>query len=352
MNRLEARYRRVLRVLPAPYRQVWEEEMVATFLQSVATGDPELDEFAAEYGSPGWSETTSVLGLAVRLRLGGSGAPARSFTWGQAVRLAVLVALLGHAVLGAIDMAIMSWRHNLLPGQSGPTGPSPLRNVSSLDVAVLAEQFAGVAWLLAYVMLVLDRQRTAQLLAALSVPALAVAATIHTDVTADGGQAMVIRGWVGLLLAAVLAGALTAFHRDAPPPRRLPWLAALPACAAAGGALIWLTWPTDPARYPPLDWLSLCSIALLATVAGYAAHSRGRTTGSPALPLALALLANAVLALRAASLLDYVLIVSEPGASVPRTLAFTETAVLLAVTIPLVWHATRTLRRTLMTAPA
>jgi len=42
---LEDRYRAVLRVLPASYRAVWEEEMVCTFLDSTRTGDPDDDEF-------------------------------------------------------------------------------------------------------------------------------------------------------------------------------------------------------------------------------------------------------------------------------------------------------------------
>jgi hypothetical protein len=40
MTRLEERHRRVLRSLPAPYRKIWEEDMVATFLARVATDDP------------------------------------------------------------------------------------------------------------------------------------------------------------------------------------------------------------------------------------------------------------------------------------------------------------------------
>ena len=37
-SRLEQRYRRVLRLLPAPYRLAWEEEMVATFLATMDSG--------------------------------------------------------------------------------------------------------------------------------------------------------------------------------------------------------------------------------------------------------------------------------------------------------------------------
>jgi hypothetical protein len=38
---LEQRYRRVLRLLPGYYRDKWEEDMVAAFLDSWMTGDPD-----------------------------------------------------------------------------------------------------------------------------------------------------------------------------------------------------------------------------------------------------------------------------------------------------------------------
>ena len=69
MSVLEDRYRTVLRVLPGSYRAVWEEEMVSTFLDSTRTGDPDDDEFIAEYGRPSLTEVASVATLAVRVRL-------------------------------------------------------------------------------------------------------------------------------------------------------------------------------------------------------------------------------------------------------------------------------------------
>ncbi len=76
---LERRYRRVLRLLPGWYRQQWEQDMVAAFLDSWLTGDPEEDEAIIEFCKPSWAEVASVAGLAVRLYLGGPGtrAPAR-----------------------------------------------------------------------------------------------------------------------------------------------------------------------------------------------------------------------------------------------------------------------------------
>ena len=40
---LEQRYRRVLRLLPGYYRDKWEEDMVAAFLDSWLTGDRHHD---------------------------------------------------------------------------------------------------------------------------------------------------------------------------------------------------------------------------------------------------------------------------------------------------------------------
>ena len=67
MSTLETRYRSVLRLLPLPYRQVWEEEMVATFVESMMPDDPNDADFVAEFGRPAWSEVASVAALAVRL---------------------------------------------------------------------------------------------------------------------------------------------------------------------------------------------------------------------------------------------------------------------------------------------
>ena len=61
MSVLEDRYRRVLRALPAAYRARWEEEMVATFLASMATDDPDEAEYLGDYGRPSWSEVASVM---------------------------------------------------------------------------------------------------------------------------------------------------------------------------------------------------------------------------------------------------------------------------------------------------
>jgi len=130
---LEQRYRRVLRLLPGYYRQRWEEDMVAAFLDSWHSGDPEDDEWAPEFCKPTWGEVASVAGLAARLHLGGAATPRRYFAWGQAVRRAVLAVLLVHAVLGLEVLVRTAWSRRLfgLPAPPAslavfsPGGPGP-----------------------------------------------------------------------------------------------------------------------------------------------------------------------------------------------------------------------------------
>jgi hypothetical protein len=123
--RLEQRYRRVLRLLPGYYRERWEEDMVAAFLDSWLTSDPCTDECVLEFRKPAWQEVASVVLLAARLYLGGAGAPRRYFAWGQAVRCAVLALLMVHAVRGLDGLRLV-----FLAGAATRSGSSPRRRRS------------------------------------------------------------------------------------------------------------------------------------------------------------------------------------------------------------------------------
>jgi hypothetical protein len=114
MSRLEERYRKLLRLLPMSYRQAWEEDMVAAFLESMTTGDAETDEYTADYGRPSRSEVASVVALAIRLRVDAPDAFPRLFVWGEAVRLATLMVALFKAVMAAGSIGLTAWR----PGRS------------------------------------------------------------------------------------------------------------------------------------------------------------------------------------------------------------------------------------------
>jgi hypothetical protein len=221
---LEQRYRRVLRVLPGYYRDAWEEDMVAAFLDSWLTGDPETDEQVLAFCRPGWPEKASVAGLAVRLYLGGSGTPRRYFAWGQAVRGAVLAALLIHAAagLGGIASVFLPASYQSLPRPpaaivAGPSGGAWPPTVWSV---------IGGAWIVIFVALVLGYYRTARVAAGLAIiPSLVWLLKWQLAgglVSPFGSWAF----WFLIDLAPVLA--MAAFHRDAPPPARRPWLLALP----------------------------------------------------------------------------------------------------------------------------
>ena len=87
--------------------------MVAAFLDSWMTGDPDEDSVTMEYDRPTRQEIASVVALAARLYLGGAGTPRRYFAWGQAVRLAVLAVVLVHATQGLANLTLLTWRRHL-----------------------------------------------------------------------------------------------------------------------------------------------------------------------------------------------------------------------------------------------
>jgi hypothetical protein len=221
---LEQRYRRVLRLLPRYYRDKWEEDMVAAFLDGWHSGDPEEDEWALEFCRPAWPEVTNVAGLAARLYLGGAGAPRRYFAWGQAVRRAVLAVMLVHAVVAMNILVRTAWSHRLL---GLPAPPASLVTTSPGGVWAAVFYVVNFAWVVIFVTLAAGYYRTARVLAGLVIAA-DLAALLQAQLT---GAMPVPFGslafWVLINLAPVLA--MTAFHPGAPPAARLPWLLALPA---------------------------------------------------------------------------------------------------------------------------
>jgi hypothetical protein len=240
---LEERYRRVLRVLPGYYRQQWEEDMVAAFLDSWLTGDPETDDYIMQAAGPSWSERASVIGLAIRLYLGGSGAPRRFYAWGQATRGAVLVVLLLHAVGAIAGFVYLAWTHRLIGSPPVPvastvishapphaTVPPPgtpvVVHVAQPDTIWPAATYAvGYAWIVAYVAMVTGYRRISwALVAVANVTDLIVLVRNSSAVHPPDAGAWAY--WVLFDLTPILA--LAAFHRDAPPIAARRWLLALP----------------------------------------------------------------------------------------------------------------------------
>ena len=300
--RLEQRYRRVLRLLPGYYRQQWEEDMVAAFLDSWLTGDPYTDECVQEFCKPAWREVASVILLAARLYLGGAGAPRRYFAWGQAVRGAVLALLMVHVVRGldGLRLAFAASRgHPLGIVPAPPAAMAPLPGIAwSADVWYLA----GYAWIVIFLALVLGHYRAARVLAVMAA-ALDLAWLVQGQLTGAllspyGSWAF----WILHDLVPVLA--MAAFHRDAPPVARRPWLLAVPAiyllvavpelAAEATGHQAWV---------PDLPGLSCILVAVLCLA--HAPRALFGRCGSGVWSLTVVLLAAVAAAYRIASLVDH-----------------------------------------------
>ncbi|HEY1626260.1 MAG TPA: hypothetical protein VGG16_20940 [Streptosporangiaceae bacterium] len=297
---LEHRYRRVLRLLPAYYRGKWEEDMVAAFLDSWLTGDREDDEAILEFCRPTWQETASVAGLAVRLHLGGAGAPRRYFAWEQAVRNAVLVVVLMHSARSVDAFVRLAWARRLF-GIPGP--PAYIAIAPPGGFWPSAFRVVDYVWIMIFVLLILGHNRTARVFAALAiVPDLVAVVQAQLNGTLQGAFGS-WAFWVLLDLAPVLA--MAAFYRDAPPAARKPWLLALPAgyllvfapvlAAEVTGNVVWLP-----------DFAGLCcALVALACLAHTPKAWSRDSTGSGVWSLTLALLAAVTGLFRLASLGDY-----------------------------------------------
>lgn len=339
MSRLEQRYRLLLRLLPAAYREMWQEEMVTTFLASMHTDDPEQADYLADYGRPSWPEVASVAALAVRLRvpgwrmrLGGTGAPPRNVVWGDAVRLAALIGLLGSATSVTGSLTNLLW----LTGRA-PWLPAPIPEADYVlhTPSFRAATIASLIWLPAYLALLFGQRRVCQLLAVLAI------VTAGAALVLDHLQPLTISTIAYAMFDVALVLALLAFHRDAPPPRRRPWLLAL-AIGITVQAGLPLTQPTDPHTFPLLDWPAICCLALVIAATTHLAGWKRRT---PSWSLALALLAAAILSLRTLTLTDYVHAAPDAQRSTLLTLGILETGAVLAVAVTLATLANRALRR-------
>lgn len=332
---LEARYRRALRLLPAPYRRAWEDDMVATFLEGAHAADPD-DPEGVELGGPGRAELASIVGLALRLRLGGVESAPRYLAWGEAVRRVALVGLLVHAVNGLVGAAVGVWLVQRLPGL---TVPADAPGTPGWPEALWG--LAGLLWLPAYLSVVYGHRRAAAALAVVAITPVA-AFTVLELVAFGGAFALSHSYW--LLFDAVPVLALAAFHHAAPPVAPRPWLVAVPVGAVLSFGVVLLTQPLA-GHEVLVDIPGLyCAGLVVAALAVGACRRRG--LGLAPWALALALLALGVFGLRVVTLLDHVgLAAPAPDQSTFVTLAVAESAAVLAVGLVLAAVAGRTLRR-------
>ncbi len=335
MSRLEERYRLLLRLLPAAYRQEWEDDMVAAFLESMDTGDPETTAYLADHGRPSLSEAASIVALAVRLRLRADTSP-RSRVWGNAVRLATLMVLLTQAVMVTGSIAVTLWYAGKLAWLPAPAPELTLDTPTSIWSTTW--NLAGYAWLPAYLALVLGHRRVAQAVALIAIvpPAITVAMA-----QAVGDVPLTVSPWVMRLVDVVVLLAMASFHHGVPPVSRRPWLLALPVGILFVALPLFVVQAVEPALRL-LDWPGLWCAAVTVAVA---VHLTVRATRHPAriLPwsLAFTLLAATTLVLRVATLPDYH---GQAARTTLTTIAFVQVVAVLAVGVPLAMSALRTLR--------
>jgi hypothetical protein len=303
---LEQRYRRVLRLLPGYYRDKWEEDMVAAFLDSWMTGDPDEDSVIMEYDRPSRQEVASVVGLAARLYLGGAGTPRRYFAWGQAVRLAVLAVVLVHATQGLANLTLLTWRRHLAGWF--PALPASLAGPVPGGAWPMVINAVDCVWIVIFVALVLGHHRMARVVAAL---AIAVELVFLLQAQFAGLLVRPLGTWSSwFLLDFVLVLAMAAFHRDAPPAARRPWLLALPGYYLLVPVPVLVIQATgNQAWLPDSAGLGCFVVALACLAHAPRALSRSRSrqaAGSGVWSLALMLLAAVAGVWRIVSLGSYV----------------------------------------------
>jgi hypothetical protein len=295
---LERRYRRVLRLLPGWYRERWEQDMVAAFLDSWLIGDPYHDEPVMEFCKPSWQEVASVVLLAVRLHLGGPGT-ARRYAWGQAIRRGVLAVLLVHAVLAVDVLVFLVSSRRLVGWLPAPPGSLVVAPAGMWDTAYY---LACVTWIAIFVALALGHYRTARVLAVLAiVPGLV--ALLQGQFTGIMPAPFGLWAfWVMVDLAPVLA--MTAFHRDAARAAPRPWLLALPVgYVLLYGPLLALQATGNSAWVP--DFPGLCCILVCLACLAQAPRAWSREAGTGHWSLTLVLLAAIAGAYRIVTLTDY-----------------------------------------------
>lgn len=214
---LERRYRRLLRLLPAGYRQAWEEDMVSAFLQS-----------SEGSRSPGLTlgEGLSVAILAVRLRLTGS--PTSTRRWQRAAYGLAVMLLLYQALFATVGLAYVAGQLYWRPQQIGPDDPDLWLGVAY-----------GLLWIAAFGCAVFGRVMAARILAPLSVVPISLPFVVWAD--RFDPRYLVVAVWP------LLCAALTfAIPRTARPSRRL-WLGAY-----LMGSL--LLAPASALAFAPRDW--------------------------------------------------------------------------------------------------
>jgi hypothetical protein len=143
MTPAERNYRRVLRLLPVGYRQLWEEDMVSAYLDGV--GDSRRRS-AGEWFAVAW--------LALRLRLNGSHASPRARLWYQMVLgIALLTTLYEGLSATLVSADIAGW-----------TSKVGMSQVSWQNQVAAWWEAGGLLWVATFVCMVFGRLVAARVL--------------------------------------------------------------------------------------------------------------------------------------------------------------------------------------------
>ncbi|MFF7751507.1 hypothetical protein ACFZCP_20125 [Streptomyces sp. NPDC007971] len=321
---LEARYRSVLRLLPAYYRREREEEMVETYLW-------DLDRDTQDQSRPTLGEVASIAALAVRSRLGAAGAPRRYVLLGSSVRLFALFAVLVQAVTAVVDLALeLTWavsrggagRHLFL-SQFTDQG-------LSMALVTAAQWFLPLLWTVAYFALLHDRRRLAQA-SALSAALPALWPLVGPLTGALVAPEPVFATAFGLLAWLPALALCAAHHRDAPPARLPvgpPGLVFMAGCVVTGGSVVVLPAMADLAWAP-------ASCFVVGALGWFLWQVRGGDAAAPGAGLALAALGLLILAVRVAALYPW-LQLPLPAAYLGGALVQTAMLALLTVSLAVV----------------
>ncbi|SEP77900.1 hypothetical protein SAMN04487983_1001483, partial [Streptomyces sp. yr375] len=290
MTLLEARYRTVLRLLPAYYRGQREEEMVEVYLW-------DTDRDIQEQSRPTLGEVASIAALAVRTRLGTGGAPRPYLLLGSSVRLFALFAVLLQAAAAVVDRALeLTWATTHGPAQrdmflSGFTGQGAVA-----ATAAVADWLLPLLWTVGFFALLHDRRRLARisvLLAALPTLWPFLAPLVTDSFPPEPAYATAAAAFAWLPALALCA----AHHRDAPAaalPAGPPGLVYLGCCVVMGASVVLLPGAADSVWAPTTCFV----VAALGWLAWRI--RRGRPAGGEG-ALALAGLGLLVLAVRVAA---------------------------------------------------
>lgn len=202
MNKLESRYQRLLRLLPAAYRERRAEEMLGMMLDGAADGQ--------RWPRP--AEVTSVAALSVRLRTGAPGGSERALTLGEVMQRSALVGLTIQVLYFASILSESAVAYVNAPGAV----------VNSIELLwgalVLGESALPAA---ALVCLLRGRSRLGRVLALLCTVLMCVDIILTLMIDVQGplyfmGEFVVAMVGPAIVTLLSTAAVLLGFHRDAP----------------------------------------------------------------------------------------------------------------------------------------